>query len=227
MALESCYEYYFEQNYTHAQAAGRSLYELYGVVDYEDIKSIALLSSILYYVVEYTENYKSYIDEYYHLHELCKKIAWHEELNENELKYFNEDMQYLKHKFEEKKFEYENNICRKQNDDISDFYEYKYLVLKKYYECYFDLGYTHEQAVKECISGFENFTINDISREIALYSTVLCQFVRATNNTKLYMNEYQHLIELCNNVTLLEVYDEEEYDAIDYDLSLLRRKYRN
>ena len=81
---------------------------------------------------------------------------------------------------------------------MSEYFEFKYLAIKGYNEYYFEMGYTHAQSADRCLYEFERSMSGNVIREIAVYTTILYQYVRKDTKIHLFDLEYKYLMELYN-----------------------------
>ncbi|MCL2399164.1 MAG: hypothetical protein FWC91_05380 [Defluviitaleaceae bacterium] len=100
LATDNFYTYVCQDQYPYNQAAGRCFYDYQLILrEEQNAKSLAIYSAILVNLAKCYDNLAEFKDKYNMPLELCSNVSIDTLLTENERDYFNDDMDYIKYKF--------------------------------------------------------------------------------------------------------------------------------
>lgn len=108
---------------------------------------------------------------------------------------------------------------------MSEFFEYKYLAMENYYKYICEDGYTHLQAAGRSLVDYTIILSESNVKSLAIYSTVLVQVTKYTDNIEGFKQEYYKLINLYKALPLENLLSENEKAYLDDDVDFIRCKF--
>lgn len=101
LTMENYYKYICSEGYNHVQATGRCLVDFTIILSEDNIKSLAIYSTLLVQLCRYVEKIEDFKYEYSRLIKLYEILELEAILSESERSYLDDDIEFIKYKFKE------------------------------------------------------------------------------------------------------------------------------
>ena len=108
---------------------------------------------------------------------------------------------------------------------MSDFFEYKYLVMDNFYSNICKDKYTYTQSGGKCFVDFGITTSENDILFFAVYSTILSQIAKYDEDLTHFEEEYLLLNKLYNSLPICELLSKNEQEYLKDDIDFIKYKF--